>query len=245
MTKIVQINDKSANVWDTEFEIECPKCNSIVYKNEDATKYLGSNDSRLKCSNCKADAQLWSDYFLVQPNQDAYPGVDKGDRINAGIQCSKNCGWIGIFNINDDKCFVCNKCNTKIGSVRYAHSLKDWWKERIELKKNLPFQNRLWDYVNQNPLKAGVIVFFTMIAILASLPTIPKDPIIKEKEASEQSDRSMWISRCIKWADSNDTCAIAANVRQCVDIKMGEAEALMASINCQGSEPQWGFIGKR
>lgn len=65
------------------------------------------------------------------------------------------------------------------------------------------------------------------------------------KKASEQSDRDMWILRCKKWAESKDSCAVAPNARKCIDIKMGEGEAGMAAIYCQGPEPQWGLMGKR
>jgi hypothetical protein len=67
----------------------------------------------------------------------------------------------------------------------------------------------------------------------------------KKKEEGELVAQGQWILRCKSWASAKDACAVASNVRKCIDIKMGEAEAGMAAMYCQGDEPQWGLMGKR
>lgn len=53
-----------------------------------------------------------------------------------------------------------------------------------------------------------------------------------------------WVQRCEKYAEAIFSCATAANVSKCTEIRMGGySEFGMAQIYCDGSTPNWYLMG--
>ena len=57
--------------------------------------------------------------------------------------------------------------------------------------------------------------------------------------------KGQWIQRCAAYAEARNQCAVAANVTQCAEIKIGEAAAYMAALYCDGDTPNWNMMGAK
>jgi hypothetical protein len=55
--------------------------------------------------------------------------------------------------------------------------------------------------------------------------------------------KNQWRNRCQQYASVRSDCAVAPNLTSCIEIKLGEQEAYMDGIYCNGSTPNWNIMG--
>jgi hypothetical protein len=55
--------------------------------------------------------------------------------------------------------------------------------------------------------------------------------------------KTQWQARCTAYSNAKRECAVAANVNQCVEIKIGVSESTMSQIYCDGSTPNFSLMG--
>jgi hypothetical protein len=122
MTVSIVKEDGVATVWDDQFEIDCPKCKTTVFKNTVPDQDDGT--PRYCCPNCSGSVELVGQYWLVNPNQSAWPGHEKGDRFDSTLRCKDGCGW-NIHLRNQDQLLTHDACGAKIGS-KFINGLSDF-----------------------------------------------------------------------------------------------------------------------
>jgi uncharacterized C2H2 Zn-finger protein len=98
------INDL-VRLSDTEYDIECPKCNKLAFTHRDDS----DGPTSFKCPNCSSAVLLTKDYFRFHRHNGDYAGC-----IDAVfLSCGKGCGWATNFKKGDR--LKHDECGAEIG----------------------------------------------------------------------------------------------------------------------------------
>jgi hypothetical protein len=57
--------------------------------------------------------------------------------------------------------------------------------------------------------------------------------------------RGQWKSRCERVAAASNECAAASRFQDCLKIRVGEMDAVMAQTYCVGDTPNWFLMGAK
>ena len=94
-----------------------------------------------------------------------------------------------------------------------------------------------------------LIIFLTILWLIIMFNQKPHDGNSSSTSSSENApdglSRAQWERRCQQYSSARNECAVAANVTNCIEIKVGTTAAVMAQSYCSGETPNWSLMGMK
>ncbi len=92
-------------------------------------------------------------------------------------------------------------------------------------------------------------IFLFVLWLIAVFNQKPHDGNSSSTSSSEKTpdglSRGQWEQRCQQYSSARNECAVAANVTNCIEIKVGQTASVMAQTYCNGTTPNWSLMGMK